>query len=288
MRLLGPRLSRVPSWCSLSLRFSSLVTGAHNHRSQRLPRNLPPGRVELHPPKGGSGGGDRRERRYLPGDAYASDPVLALRLLPSLSGTPFSSHPQRFDLATQLRFAQPLLVTLVYELEIHHPTHPGFSSFRRLIRPSLCTFAHSTPRWKARSTRFHLSPTLALAGMKSLSNSEHLPTLPPISFTGTVLMPRWILPIAPGILLRSSKQRRTPSEAFSLRKRFLIRRSSALRRAREKSASTCSSRFMYLTIDEILSSVFQMPLQSVNRSPEGLCFLPCPRPPSGRPRSSQL
>src|SRR5919107_5419533 len=25
MRLLGPRLSRVPSWCSLSLRFSSLV-----------------------------------------------------------------------------------------------------------------------------------------------------------------------------------------------------------------------------------------------------------------------
>src|ERR687889_2805107 len=25
VRLLGPRLSRVPSWCSLSLRFSSLV-----------------------------------------------------------------------------------------------------------------------------------------------------------------------------------------------------------------------------------------------------------------------
>src|ERR671916_2411923 len=86
MRLLGPRLSRVPSWYSLSLRFSSLVTGAHNHRSQRLPRSVPSGRVELHPPKGGSGGGDRRERRYLPGDAYASDPVLALRLLTSLSG----------------------------------------------------------------------------------------------------------------------------------------------------------------------------------------------------------
>src|SRR5918998_1943926 len=146
VHLLGPRLSRVPSWCSLSLPFSSLVTGAHNDRSQRLPRNLPPGRGELHPPKGGLGGGDRRELRYLPGDADASDPVLALRLLTSLSGTPFSSHPQRFDLATQLRFAQPLLVTLVYELEIHHPTHPGFSSFRRLIRPSLCTFAHSTPR----------------------------------------------------------------------------------------------------------------------------------------------
>src|ERR671920_2268146 len=158
MRLLGPRLSRVPYWCSLSVRFSSLVTGAHNHRSQRLPRNVPPGRVELHPPKGGSGSGDRRERRYLPGDADACDQVLALRLLTSLSGTPFSSHPQRFDLATQLRFAQQLLVTLVYELEIHHPTHPGFSSFRRLIRRSLCPFAHSTPRrWRRTPSHRRLS-----------------------------------------------------------------------------------------------------------------------------------
>src|ERR687893_2221288 len=160
MRLLGPRLSRVPSWCSLSLRFSSLVTGAHNHRSQRLPRNLLPGRVELHPRKADQGGGDRRERRYVPGDADASDPVLALRLLTSLSGTPFSSHPQRFDLATQLRFAQPLLVTLVYEWEIHHPTHPGFSSFRRLIR-RWCSWA-----WLARILRRFIADARPSHGLR--------------------------------------------------------------------------------------------------------------------------
>src|SRR5918998_885021 len=36
------------------------------------------------------------------------------------------------------------------------------------------------------------------------------------------------------------------------------------------------------------SSVFWMPLQSVNRSLEDPCCVPCPRPPSWRPRSSQL
>src|SRR5918994_8004400 len=122
--------------------------------------------------------------------------------------------------------------------------------------------------------RFHLSSTLALAGMKSLSNSEQRPTLPPICLSGTVLMPRWILPTAPRIFLRSSKQSSNPSEALSLCKRLLIRRSSALRRAREKSASTCSSRFMYLTIDEILSSVFQ-----ISHGP--ICFFRCDPVPEG-------
>src|SRR5215218_5793177 len=71
----------------------------------------------------------------------------------------------------------------------------------------------------------------------------------------------------PGIFLRLSKQS-SPSEALTLCKRVLTRRSSALRRAREKSASTCTSRFMYLTIDEILSSVFQ-----ISHGP--ICFFRC-------------
>src|SRR5918998_5140521 len=100
-------------------------------------------------------------------------------------------------------------------------------------------------------------------------------------------MPRWILPSAPGILLRSSKHS-SWIEALPLCKRVLTRPSSALRLAREKSASTCSSRFMYLTIDEFLSSVSLMPLRPVECSPGCPCCVSRPRPPSCRPPSSQL
>jgi len=43
-------------------RFSAPVTGAQNQRSWLLPTNVLPSRVELHHPKGGSGGGDQREQ----------------------------------------------------------------------------------------------------------------------------------------------------------------------------------------------------------------------------------
>src|SRR5918997_3790236 len=58
---------------------------------------------------------------------------------------------------------------------------------------------------------------------------------------------------APWFLLTSSKHS-SASGAASVRKRALTRRSSALRRAREKSASICSSKLKYLIIDEFLYS----------------------------------
>src|ERR687893_1184495 len=59
---------------------------------------------------------------------------------------------------------------------------------------------------------------------------------------------------APWFLLTSSKHS-SASGAASVRKRALTRRSSALRRAREKSASICPSNLKYPIIDEILYSV---------------------------------
>src|SRR5215217_979156 len=44
--------------------------------------------------------------------------------------------------------------------------------------------------WNARSMRFHLCPTLALAGRKDRSKSLHRPTLPTISSISTTLVPR--------------------------------------------------------------------------------------------------
>src|SRR5215212_3539988 len=51
--------------------------------------------------------------------------------------------------------------------------------------------------------RFHLCPTLALAGRKDRSKSLHRPTLPTISSISTTLLPRWsgLAAAAGGVLL---------------------------------------------------------------------------------------
>ncbi len=55
----------------------------------------------------------------------------------SLTSTPPASRPQRSGLATQLRFTQPLFVTLFGKLEIHHLMHTRLSS----LIGSICPFA---------------------------------------------------------------------------------------------------------------------------------------------------
>src|ERR671921_560751 len=98
--------------------------------------------------------------------------------------------------------------------------------------------------WNAWSMRFHLCPTLALAGRKDRSKSLHRPTLPTISSTSTTLVPRWRRLLAACALLRSSKESNL-FEVCSLRIRAATVRKRARRLARVKSASTCSFRFMY-------------------------------------------
>src|SRR5687768_643650 len=92
--------------------------------------------------------------------------------------------------------------------------------------------------------RFHLCPTLALAGRKDRSNSSHRPTLPRISSTSTTLVPRWRRLLATSSLLTSSKESNR-FEVCSLRIRASTALKLARRLARLKSASTCSFRFMY-------------------------------------------
>src|ERR687893_1761500 len=92
--------------------------------------------------------------------------------------------------------------------------------------------------------RFHLCPTLALAGRKDRSNSSHRPTLPTISSTSTTLVPRWRRLLAANSLLMSSKESNL-FDACSLLIRATTARRRARRLARVKSASTCSFRFMY-------------------------------------------
>jgi hypothetical protein len=55
----------------------------------------------------------------------------------SLASTPPASRPQRSGLAAQLRFTQPLFVTLFGKLEIHHLMHTRLSS----LIGSLCPFS---------------------------------------------------------------------------------------------------------------------------------------------------
>src|SRR5215217_2184199 len=63
--------------------------------------------------------------------------------------------------------------------------------------------------------------------------------------------PTRIPPTTPSFFLKSSKQG-NPSVAGPFRRRALNRRRNALRRARVKSTSTCSSRLMYPTIAKLL------------------------------------
>src|SRR5919112_2170033 len=98
--------------------------------------------------------------------------------------------------------------------------------------------------WNAWSMRFHLCPTLALAGRKDRSKSLHRPTLPTISSTSTTRFPRGRRLLAASSLLRSSKESNR-FEVCSLRTRATTARKRARRLARVKSASTCSFRFMY-------------------------------------------
>src|SRR5215216_4287584 len=92
--------------------------------------------------------------------------------------------------------------------------------------------------------RFHLCPTLVLAGRKDRSKSLHRPTLPTISSTSTTLVPRGRRLLATSSLLTSSKESNL-FEACSLRIQAITARRRARRLARVKSASTCSFRSMY-------------------------------------------
>ena len=134
--------------------------------------------------------------------------------------------------------------------------------------------------------RFHLCDTLGLAGRKARSKSEQRPALPVIWPNGTALRPRRTPPTAPELFLTSSKQSNR-FEAASPRRRAPIRLSVAFRRARQKSLSACSSRFMYPIICKLLSSISWLMLRVVSRSPGCSCCVPCAAPTSWRPRSSR-
>src|SRR5215210_4550252 len=99
--------------------------------------------------------------------------------------------------------------------------------------------------------RFHLCPTLALAGRKDRSKSPHRPTLPTISSTSTTLVLQGRRLLAARALLRSSKESNR-FEVCSLRIRATTARKRARRLARVKSASTCSFRSMYGIISSSL------------------------------------
>src|SRR5215203_2636294 len=98
------------------------------------------------------------------------------------------------------------------------------------------------PRWKARSTRFHLSPKLRRMGRKPPSKSLERPTLPTILSTATTLLPSRSLLRAPEVLEASSNEGARDGSPRSLAP---TRLKNALRRARVKSASTCSAMSMY-------------------------------------------
>src|SRR5215218_7118371 len=103
----------------------------------------------------------------------------------SPAGTPLARRPQRFSLATQLRFTQQLLATLLPELEIHHLVHPQVSSFEsfaqavsglRRARPHDHNLRQHhlrrSPRLADKGTRFGSSESnllLAKTGSKSAS-----------------------------------------------------------------------------------------------------------------------
>src|SRR5215213_4132640 len=102
--------------------------------------------------------------------------------------------------------------------------------------------------------RFHLCPTLALAGRNDRSKSLHRPTLPTIWSISTTLVPRWRRLLAACSLLTSSKESNR-FEVCSLRIRDTSARRQARRLARVKSASTCSYRFMYGIISSSLLEI---------------------------------
>src|SRR5919112_1653916 len=97
-------------------------------------------------------------------------------------------------------------------------------------------------------------PHTRLRGQEELVDSELRPTLPAICSTRTTLRPTRIPPTTPSFFLKSSKQG-NPSMAGPFRRRAISRRRNALRRARVKSASTCSSRLMYPTIAKLLPCI---------------------------------
>src|SRR3712207_5457927 len=92
--------------------------------------------------------------------------------------------------------------------------------------------------------RFHLSSTLALVGMKALSNSELRPTLPTMLLRWIAIAPMRTPPTARSFLLTSSQQSTRP-DVGSLRKRLASCRRVAFRGAREKSLSTCGATHTY-------------------------------------------
>src|SRR5215217_4153412 len=113
--------------------------------------------------------------------------------------------------------------------------------------------------------RFHLCPTLALAGRKDRSKSLHRPTLPMIWSTSTTLVPRWRRLLAASSLLTSSKESNR-FEVCSLLRRAPSALKRARRLARVKSASTCSFRSMYGIISPAFSKyVYEIWLLNKNK-----------------------
>src|SRR5215213_7584309 len=112
--------------------------------------------------------------------------------------------------------------------------------------PSRLTGGNSCPRRKALSIRFHFSAEALGKGMKFWSNCSCLPTLPTILDTSTVLLPRYILPLA-GTLHRSSSGERRVFLVPRLSKRVFNLPSRARLRATVKSRSSWSSRFIRST-----------------------------------------
>src|SRR5215204_2126609 len=108
------------------------------------------------------------------------------------------------------------------------------------------TGGNSCPRRKALSIRFHFSAEALDKGMKFGSNCSCLPTLPTIFDVSTVLLPRYILPLA-GTLRRISSGERMVLLVARLSESLFNLPSHARLRATVKSRSTWSSRFIRST-----------------------------------------
>jgi hypothetical protein len=78
----------------LGVPFPSLLLSGYrsaHHRSRLLPSNVAPGRVKLHPPKGGSGGGDRREQTLR--GSRNPPPILQISVQGHLKPLPLQNKP---------------------------------------------------------------------------------------------------------------------------------------------------------------------------------------------------